>query len=343
MSDPTPILSIVEGVPVVSSLKVADHFGKQHKHVLEAVQRIVQDTPEDFTEPNFRPSEYLDQTGRKLPAYNLTRDGFTLLCMGFTGKKALAWKLRYIEAFNAMEKQLMEQSCQALPAPAPTPLVQVLTLIRQAAPKARERRRLLNRIEYRFGSQDLTNMTPERLDQVLAFVQGCLVAAEHDDSLLEVQDVVQRLGCSRSHVYALIAAGTLQCVRLGREKGLRVPEQALQAFLLAREEQGALPASEQPDAERAGRLEELLRDCRSMAENLLATRKKMDRLLERLHATQTGEAISLAQGFEDVFYGAAYVHTQCRHLCLDLLNEVRGLASRAEQAAASVVTGRVQA
>lgn len=102
----SPSVSIVSGSPVVSSLSVAEHFEKRHKHVLDSIRQIMGDTPEDFNEPNFRPVAYLDAKGESRPSYNLSRDGFTLLAMGFTGKKALAWKVRYIEAFNAMEAQL---------------------------------------------------------------------------------------------------------------------------------------------------------------------------------------------------------------------------------------------
>lgn len=61
--------------------------------------------------------EYKDAKGESRPAYNLTRDGFTILVMGFTGKAAMKWKIRYIEAFNAMEQKLLEP--QQLPADTP--------------------------------------------------------------------------------------------------------------------------------------------------------------------------------------------------------------------------------
>lgn len=82
---------INDETPVVSSLDVARHFQKKHKHVLEEIRKIISNTPEPFTGPNFRPSEYTDPTGRKLIAYQLTRDGFCLLVMGFTGQVALQW------------------------------------------------------------------------------------------------------------------------------------------------------------------------------------------------------------------------------------------------------------
>ncbi len=109
----SPIINVVAGSVTVSSLDVAKHFEKQHKHVLDAIQKIIDESTENFTEPNFRLSGYEDSTGRKLPAYNLTRDGFSLLAMGFTGKKALQWKIRYIEAFNAMEEALTSRSAEA--------------------------------------------------------------------------------------------------------------------------------------------------------------------------------------------------------------------------------------
>ena len=67
-------------------------FEKLHKHVIESIRALECDT--DFTGPNFRLIEYKDATGRRLPEYLMTRDGFTLLAMGFTGAKARA-RLRF--------------------------------------------------------------------------------------------------------------------------------------------------------------------------------------------------------------------------------------------------------
>lgn len=107
MTDLTATVTIIDGQPCTTSLDVAEKFGKSHKHVLDAIRDLISELPDDFTGPNFRLSEYTDPTGRKLPMYNLTRDAFSLLAMGFTGKAALAWKVRYIEAFNTMEAELM--------------------------------------------------------------------------------------------------------------------------------------------------------------------------------------------------------------------------------------------
>lgn len=102
-------IALVNGMPVVSSLKVAEHFQKRHDHVLASIREIVANTPESFTAPNFRASEYTDSTGRRLPAFDLSRDAFALVIMGFTGSEALIWKIRYIEAFNAMENTIQKQ------------------------------------------------------------------------------------------------------------------------------------------------------------------------------------------------------------------------------------------
>lgn len=89
--------------PVVSSLDVARHFQRRHSHILRDIDRLRSILPKSFTAPNFGLSEYTDTTGRKLISYLLTRDAFSLLVMGMTGKAAIQWKLRYIEAFNALE------------------------------------------------------------------------------------------------------------------------------------------------------------------------------------------------------------------------------------------------
>jgi Rha family phage regulatory protein len=89
-----------------TSRVVAEKFGKRHADVLRGIENATKDLPEGFTERNFALSSYLDSTGRALPQYQLTRDGFTLITMGFTGRAAMEWKIRFIEAFNAMEAEL---------------------------------------------------------------------------------------------------------------------------------------------------------------------------------------------------------------------------------------------
>lgn len=101
----TPDLKIIDGQITTTSNQVAEHFGKRHADVIRAIRKL--DAPKEFTERNFALSEFTDSTGRVLPAYRLTRDGFTLLAMGFTGKEAMQWKVAYLTAFNKMEAELL--------------------------------------------------------------------------------------------------------------------------------------------------------------------------------------------------------------------------------------------
>lgn len=91
----------------VDSLFVAEFFEKQHFHVLRDIAKIT-DTKsglsEEFTKSNFEQTYYKDSTGRKLPCYAMTRDGFTMLVMGYTGQKAMKFKELYIKRFNEMEQ-----------------------------------------------------------------------------------------------------------------------------------------------------------------------------------------------------------------------------------------------
>ena len=102
-----------DGVPFTTSLAIAQAFGKEHKDVLRAISNM--ECSPEFVERNFALYEYSRDLGigvREYPAYRLTRDGFAFLAMGFTGKKAAAWKERFLEAFNAMEAALLKQQRQ---------------------------------------------------------------------------------------------------------------------------------------------------------------------------------------------------------------------------------------
>ena len=103
---PVPEVIVHDQKCMATSLNVASVFGKAHKNVLRDIEQLTDNCPETFAGLNFEPSEYEDSTGRKLPMYLLTRDGLTLLIMGYTGQKAMQFKLAYMEAFNAMEKEL---------------------------------------------------------------------------------------------------------------------------------------------------------------------------------------------------------------------------------------------
>jgi len=99
-----PTLTIHDQRVTTTSLAVARHFGKKHKNIIQAIERL--DIPADFNRLNFQPVKYSDEKGQERPMYILTRDGFTLLAMGFTGRAAMIWKIRYLEAFNRLEARL---------------------------------------------------------------------------------------------------------------------------------------------------------------------------------------------------------------------------------------------
>ena len=101
-----------DGVAVVSSRVVAHDFDKQHKHVLESIDNLIKDMGvAEKSADLFIESKYQHPQNKQwYKEYLLTRDGFSLLVMGFTGKEALQWKLQYIEAFNKMEEQIKQAS-----------------------------------------------------------------------------------------------------------------------------------------------------------------------------------------------------------------------------------------
>lgn len=87
---------------VTTSLRVAEVFEKDHKHVLETISNLA---AEKSAAKFFAEATY-DNRGKQYPMYYMSRDGFTLLAMGFTGKRALQFKIQYIQAFNSMETQI---------------------------------------------------------------------------------------------------------------------------------------------------------------------------------------------------------------------------------------------
>lgn len=119
-----PIVTVSDGRVIATSRDVAACFDKEHRNVLRDIDRLIADAPElvghrlltfeQTVETRENPSG-----GAPIPsrAFTMTRDGFALLAMGFTGAKALRWKLKYIEAFNAMEAELLRLSRPSIEGP----------------------------------------------------------------------------------------------------------------------------------------------------------------------------------------------------------------------------------
>ena len=92
---------------VTSSLLIAEKFGKEHKNVMQSIRNLIGGTAENSAIAEmFSESTYLNEQNKEQPMFLMNRDGFTLLAMGFTGKKAMQFKLEYIKAFNSMEAQI---------------------------------------------------------------------------------------------------------------------------------------------------------------------------------------------------------------------------------------------
>lgn len=106
-------IKTVEGVPVVSSVVVAQCFNKRHDNIVRAIDDICREMQESHSSKLrselFKEVVYVNSRNREYRAYEMTRDGFSLLAMGLTGAEAFAWKLKFISTFNAMEKALCKE------------------------------------------------------------------------------------------------------------------------------------------------------------------------------------------------------------------------------------------
>jgi Rha family phage regulatory protein len=105
--DDKPLVFDRYGERWTTSLDVAKKFERPHKDVLDNIRQIIELTPMGGRR-NFSPTSYHDEWNRQQPCYNLTRAGFSVLAMGFTGERALAWKWRYIEAFKSLEDRAVK-------------------------------------------------------------------------------------------------------------------------------------------------------------------------------------------------------------------------------------------
>lgn len=153
------ILQNKNGKVLVSSRDVAEHFNKKHSEVIYALEGRID---KDGTVKNngilmsgnsqlsqmFMKTEYKDSMNRTKYEYLMNRDGFSLLCMGFTGKEALEWKLKYIEAFNKMEEELRSISVRTLPTTYKEALLQLLEEVEKNEKLEEERKILLPKADY---------------------------------------------------------------------------------------------------------------------------------------------------------------------------------------------------
>lgn len=101
---------------VTTSLILAEAFEKEHKNVIRVIETKIGELKIEQSSKMFSKGEYTNSQNKQQPMYYLNRDGFTFIAMGFTGRKADEFKLKYIDAFNKMEEQIRNQSLQLVTA-----------------------------------------------------------------------------------------------------------------------------------------------------------------------------------------------------------------------------------
>lgn len=156
---PKDAVTLKDGQPVTTSLKVAEVFKKEHTKVLRSIKDLV--CSEEFNRANFGATSYLDTQNRKQPMFEMTKDGFTFLVMGFTGPEAARYKEDYIRAFNMMLEKL--QAPQKLPEPRATIAVDVMEYENMKLRLELAELKLMNRTR--------KNWKPEELSQLIFLTQ----------------------------------------------------------------------------------------------------------------------------------------------------------------------------
>lgn len=161
-----PVVSIRDGEVFANSRNVADYFQKRHDHVLRDIDNLLSSGSPKLGSLFVEGSVYHDQARKDVRVFDMTRDGFSLLAMGFTGQKALAFKLNYIAAFNAMEAELRRraESAPAIDLNDPAQLRGLLLSYSEKAEKLEAQvqellpsQKALNRISVADGSYCITD------------------------------------------------------------------------------------------------------------------------------------------------------------------------------------------
>lgn len=215
-----------DGQILVSSVDVAENFEKRHKNVIQSIEKLKVD--EEYHRLNFQPMVYTAEIGsgaeRDCKGYYMTRDGFTLLVMGFTGYRAMEWKVKYIKAFNAMEAKLKEGAAReaALPEAKPDDSGEAARLrLREKQAELREREIETRLAELELRRRDYDIQTARLLASIaeLSFVpdeaKRSLVAGASsiltgkDDVSAAVSQVPCPDACGRPAGASLPASGRL--------------------------------------------------------------------------------------------------------------------------------------
>ncbi|MDH4503940.1 phage regulatory protein [Pseudomonas aeruginosa] len=166
-------VEIIGGKPTTTSLDVAKHFRKRHDNVLRDIKNL--ECPEDFALLNFEECSRTGANNRPEPYVRMTRDGFTLLCMGFTGKEAMHWKVAYINAFNKMEQAIIEQPEILSHNHLLQFAIKTLDLMRDHTLGEPARPRTEQVVCNYLAVESLDTANPEQIKQALNFLQGQII------------------------------------------------------------------------------------------------------------------------------------------------------------------------
>ena len=257
----SPSVSLYSGRPATTSLEVAKFFGKRHDNVLRDVDALLSQLPENSLQHNFEETYQEQETPfgvKQIRVFILYRDGFMLLVMGYTGKKALSMKLPYIEAFNRMEEELARQKeSAASPSPTPDDITGTLSITPSTTEDRKPLRALVgswaqvsglpfaacwNQLKAAFNIANIKELPQEWIPDALAWVQAKIDALPKALPPQPERLPLYRNGCfypphrDRSHVPGPQEAALLELWQdwTRREAGLRQEFMAMLRELDAR-------------------------------------------------------------------------------------------------------------
>ncbi|MBV7311058.1 Rha family transcriptional regulator [Morganella morganii] len=175
----SPSVFIHDGKAITTSISIADYFQKTHDNVLKKIRSVIADCDEKYHLVNFN-EVVRDVTGgdgavRKMPMYELTRDGFVLIAMGFTGKKALQWKINYINAFNSMEAELFSPKKSTVDQR--TPLRDAVNLL--VSKKGLMYPEAYSIVHQRFSVESIEELQPEQLPMAIEYIHRLALEGEY--------------------------------------------------------------------------------------------------------------------------------------------------------------------
>lgn len=164
-------LQVINGSVVTNSLAVASYFSKRHADILRKIQLL--DCSPEFNQRNFALVKYVDPKGEERPAYEMTKDGFIFVVMGFTGKQAAAIKEAYIKAFNEMADKLYVK-----PASLASDLILRNTVTRLAESSKIPFQTLYGMIHRKFGVSRIEDMNVDQISDAVGFLMDSVIEGE---------------------------------------------------------------------------------------------------------------------------------------------------------------------